>query len=440
MTETSAAAGPAEEISRPDERGPDRSRYHIDRPQYRIDPLGQDYEAEGRTLQALGPLVPVELTDGVRAWAVTRREVYDLLTTHPDLRKSPTHWRAYQDGEVPDSWPMLQLLVTPTMLIMDGLDHARLRKPVQAAFTTRRVEALRGRIEEIVAERLDVLAAAGPEAVVDLRTTFAFEIPVIVICELYGVEDTEERHQLTVDTALLMSGRTPPAERLAAEASIFGAMARLIADKRAHPGPDLTTALITEFDKGNMSEEELAGTLFLVLLAGHETTQDLICNVIRRLAEHPERLAGILEDGGTGAWRGVVEESLRLDPPAPMSMFLYPVRDMAVAGVTLRAGDPILCHLSAISRDDEVFGDPHTFAPGRPNAHQHRAFGHGPHHCLGAPLARLEAIAALPALYERFTITLAEPSEEIESVASSFVNAPARLPVRLAVRRPGEDG
>ncbi|MET8830533.1 cytochrome P450 [Streptomyces sp. NPDC004610] len=433
MTETTAA-GPTGEISPPDEWG-------LDRPLYRIDPLGQDFEAEGRTLQALGPLVPVELTDGVRAWAVTRREVYDLLTTHPDLRKSPAHWRAYQNGEVPDSWPMLQLLVTPTMLIMDGLDHARLRKPVQAAFTTRRVEALRGRIEEIVAERLDALAASGPETVVDLRTTFAFEIPVIVICELYGVEDTDARRQLAVDTALLMSGRTPPAERLAAEASIFGAMAQLIAEKRERPGPDLTTALITEFDKGNMSQEELAGTLFLVLLAGHETTQDLICNVIRRLAEHPERLAEVLADGGgPEVWRGVVEESLRLDPPAPMSMFLYPEREMTVAGVTLRAGDPILCHLAAISRDDEVFSDPHTFAPERSNAHQHRAFGHGPHHCLGAPLARLEGAVALPALYERFTITLAEPPEDIEPVASAFVNAPARLPVRLAVRRRGQDG
>ncbi|MFE4663628.1 cytochrome P450 [Streptomyces sp. NPDC056716] len=423
---TEIAADLSEGIPQPQDLG-------LDRPLYRLDPLGQDFGVEGRALQALGPLVPVELPEGVRAWAATRRRVSDLLSVHPDMRKNPRHWRAYQEGLVPDSWPLLQLLVTPTMLIMDGVDHARLRKPVQTAFTARRVEALRPRIEAIVAERLDALAAVGAETVVDLRRTFAFEIPVTVICELYGMDDPQMRRQLALDTELLLTSATPPAERLAAEAGIFATMAQLIATKRQLPGGDLTTALIAEFDQGSMSEEELAGTLFLVLVAGHQTTQDLLCNAIQRLAEHPDRLALVHRGGlaGPDPWQGVVEESLRFDPPASVTMFLYAERDIVVEGVTIRAGDPVLCHLAAISRDDEVFTDPHSFVPDRPDAHQHRAFGHGPHHCVGAPLARLEAGIALPALYERFTITPAEPLDGVERVGSLSNNAPARLPVYL---------
>ncbi|MGW1004777.1 cytochrome P450 family protein [Streptomyces sp. NPDC002520] len=407
----------------------------LGRPLYRLDPLGRDFPAEGKALQEMGPLVPVELPDRVTAWAVTRRKVADQLLTHPDMRKNPRHWRAYQDGLVPDTWPLLQLLITPTMLIMDGADHTRLRRPIQTAFTTRRVEALRPRIEEIVDQQLDALAAAGPGSVVDLRATFAFQLPVTVICELYGLDDPEARRQLAVDSLLLLSSATPPAERLAAEASIFGIMAQLIATRRKQPGTDLTTALIKEFDAGDMSEEELAGTLFLMLLAGHETTQDLICNAVQRLAEHPDQLARVLDGtSGQDPWHGVVEESLRFDPPAATTMFLYAERDVDIEGVTLRAGDPVLFSISAIGRDDDVFTDPDTFLPDRRGAHQHRAFGHGPHHCLGAPLARLEARVALPALYERFIVTPAEPLGDIERVGSLSTNGPARLPVRLTAR------
>lgn len=361
---------------------------------------------------------------------MTRRDVADELQTHPDMRKDPAFWKAYQDGLVPETWPLLQILVTPTMLIKDGEDHTRLRRPIQKAFTTRRVEALRPRIEEICRELLDAIATAGPETPVDLRSTYAFQLPVTVICELYGVDDPEMRRQLAVDTRLLLSSTTPPDARLGAQASISGLMAQLIAARRAQPRDDLTTALLREFDGGSISEEELAGSLFLMLVAGQETTQNLFSSVIRRLLQHPEQLERVL-GGGTGddLWPGVVEEGLRMDAPAATTMFLYAARDVAIAGVTVRAGDPVMIYTAAIGRDGQAFPHPHVFIADRADAGRHRAFGHGVHHCLGAPLARLEARIALPMLFERFALVPAEPLDEIEEMDSMSSNGPVRVPV-----------
>ncbi|BFO18460.1 hypothetical protein SHKM778_48480 [Streptomyces sp. KM77-8] len=130
----------------------------------------------------------------------------------------------------------------------------------------------------------------------------------------------------------------------------------------------------------------------------------------------------------------MVEEALRLDAPAATTMFLYAERDVTIAGATIQTGEPVLIYTAAIGRDDTAFADPDAFLPGRPGGHQHRAFGHGPHHCLGAPLARLEAQIALPALYHRFEITPAETLGSVERVESLSSNAPARLPVHLSPR------
>ncbi|MDN0195137.1 cytochrome P450 [Streptomyces sp. S.PNR 29] len=406
------------------------------RPLYRLDPLGRDFPGEGAALHRLGrPIVPVALPDPVVAWAVTRRDVADQLLTHPDMRKNPKYWEAYRTGAIPETWPLLQILTAPTMLVMDDTDHTRLRRPIQRAFTPRRVEALRPRIEEIADELLKGIAETEPGTVVDLRQTYAFQLPVTVICELYGVDDATMRRQLAADARLLLSSTTPAEERLGAQASIFGTMAQLIDLKRAQPGDDLTTALIAEFDSGGITAEELAGTLFLMLIAGHETTQNLLSNACQRLLQHPDRLARVLNAGlGHDPWPGVVEEALRLDAPAATTMFLYAAVDVTIEGVTIRAGQPVMIYTAAIGRDDSVFQDPHAFVPDRADAHQHRAFGHGVHHCLGAPLARLEARIALKALFERLILTAAEPLDAVERVPSLSSNAPARLPVYVTAR------
>ncbi|MET9760076.1 cytochrome P450 [Streptomyces sp. NPDC006372] len=352
------------------------------------------------------------------------------------MSKNPhRHWKAYKDGLIPKTWPLLQIITTPTMLTMDGEDHARLRQPIQRAFTSRRMEALRPRIEQITRELLDALADLARATAVDLRAEFAFQLPMRVICELYGVNDPDVRRRLAIDTRLLLSSTTPPGERLSAQASIFSQMAQLIVAKRSQDNDDLTTALIQEFDTGRISEQELAGTLFLMLIAGQETTQNLLVNAVRRLIQHPDQLTRILAAGADeDPWPGVIEESLRYDAPAATTMFLFAVRDVQVAGVTIRAGDPVMIYTAAIGRDEEVFPHPHVFLTDRANARQHRAFGHGPHHCLGAPLARLETRIALPALFGRFIITPAEPVDGLPEMDSLSSNGPARLPVYVQER------
>lgn len=356
--------------------------------------------------------------------------------THPGMAKNPKHWRAYQDGLISDDWPLLKIVAAQTLLNMDGLDHKRLRKLIQKAFTARRVEALRPRIEQIVHELLDELATHNPNGALDLRSQFAFQVPMTVICELYGVDNQDTRDQLAVDTARLLGSQTSPAELLDAHTSILGTMAQLITAKRRTAGDDLTTSLIAAHDADDqMSEDELVSTLFLMLIAGHETTQNLLSNAIKDLLENPHELERILAAGPAAEpWHQVVEESLRLNAPAATTMFLYAVTDVTIAGVTIRAGEPVMIHNAAIGRDESVFPNPHDYQPEREDARQHRAFGHGVHHCLGAPLARLEGWIALRALHQRFVITAAEKLSDVERVASLSSNAPARLPVFLADR------
>lgn len=153
------------------------------------------------------------------------------------MRKSPKYWRAYQDGLVPKDWPLLRILTAETMLTRDGEDHTRLRQPIRRAFTAHQVEALRGRVEDITRELLGALATAPSGDRIDLRATFAFQLPVRVICELSGVDDDDMRRQLAVDTRLLLSRTAPLGERLGARAGVLGTMTRLIASERALPGP-----------------------------------------------------------------------------------------------------------------------------------------------------------------------------------------------------------
>lgn len=369
------------------------------------------------------------------AWAVTRRDVADKLMTHPQISKNARlHWGAYLEGRIPESYPLLQFVVSENMLTVDGEDHARLRQPMQRAFTARRVEALRPCVEGITKELLDQLDATPPGTVVDLRE-FAFELPVAVICELFGVEDLQIRRQLAVDSGLLLSSTASDAERLAAQHGVFATMAQLIEAKRAQPGDDLTTALIAEGDSGNLSEEELASTLFLTLVAGHETTRNLLSNAFRRLLQHPDQLARLLSgDGDADPWPTVIEECLRFDAPAATTVFYFAARDVQIEGVTIREGDPIMIYNAAIGRDDEAFVHPHVFLAHRADARQHRAFGHGAHHCIGAALARLEAHIALRALFERFTVTPAADFDALAQVPSLSSNAPIHVPVHLASR------
>ncbi|MTE18948.1 cytochrome P450 [Streptomyces sp. TRM43335] len=423
MTSEAAPAAP-----RPD--APRDTAPHV------LDPGGADPHPTNERLRERGAAVPVLLPGGVEGYVVTRHDALRDFLSNPSVAKNACHFAALQRGEIPESWPLRTFATVPGMTTADGADHRRLRSLVTRAFTPRRVAALRPRIEELVSELLDDLAEAARDGdgVADLRRHFAFPLPMSVICELLGVAP-EHRLRLHRLSNRIVSTEISPEETVAANQEIVALLAQVAAERRERPGDDLTSALIAarEEDGDRLSEQELVGTLLLMIVAGHETTLNLITNAVRALFAHPDQRE--LVRSGRAGWADVVEETLRHDSPVSHFPFRYPVRDLEVEGTVIPAGTPVLASYSSAGRDPRAHGeDADRFDVTRP-AGRHLSFGHGPHYCLGAPLARMEATVALEGLFTRFPdIAPAEPDADLPRPRSFVSNSVHVLPVR-----PGPD-
>ncbi|WP_454199409.1 cytochrome P450 [Nocardia sp. Marseille-Q1738] len=326
----------------------------------------------------------------------------------------------------------------PSFLFLDPPDHTRLRRLVSKAFTPRVVRRLEPRIAEIVDDLLDQRAHAGTFDAVD---HLAYPLPVTVICELLGVP-LEDEARLSNWSALLSRTLDPtsraapqfradPAEIQRAGIELHAYFEELTERRRHTPGQDLLSELIAAEDAGDvLTHAELISTCALLLVAGHETTVNLIANATLALLRRPHELAALRADPGRGP--GVVEETLRFDPPVQLIPRIA-ADDLTIGGMDIQRGDLVVLLIAAAHRDPAVFADPDRFDPARDN--RHLAFGLGAHFCVGAPLARLEARVALT----RFAQRVESPSLPMDPPRyREHVNlrGPAQLPIEFAAIRP----
>lgn len=402
-------------------------------PVVRLDPYGSDHHGEAAELRRLGPVVRVILPGEIHAWAVTHHEPLAALVKDPRVSKDWRNWTAVKTGQIRDDWPLVGMLKVTNMVTADGAEHQRLRRLVTRTLTPGCVKALRPRISQIAESLLGALPGhAGPDGAVDLRQHYAYPLPMAVICELAGVPELwRPRLRQLVDS--IFRTDTTPQEAVNTERDRLDLLHRLVAVRTEAPSGDLTTALTNarRADPDALSDEELTDTLWLMLTAGHETTLSLIVNATRALLTNPgQRDLALAGDENT--WAAVVEETLRWDAPIGNFMARYPLEDIQIGGFTIPAGEAILAPYSCVGRDPDQHGPSAGEFDITRAQRRNLAFSDGPHVCLGAPLARLEASTALRALFGRYPcLTLAVPPAQIPPVPSLFSNSAASLPVHL---------
>jgi cytochrome P450 len=391
----------------------------FDEESYYQDPLG--FFAR---LRESRPVAPVPMPNYGRVWVVTRYEDVRAVLTDPRMSKDVRRWPG--GGR---SRPSEATGVSAHMLHADPPDHTRLRRSVQKEFMPRRA-ALRPRAEEIAAGLLDEMAADRGEAI-DLLGAYARPLPIAVLCELLGIPVADREW-----IELAVSDYDQKAEHDRVERELAAYFTELIAAKRAAPGDDLVSALVvapgnagSDGAADGLTANELLSTIYLLVMAGFDTTVNLIASGTLALLTHPGEVARLRQD--PALLPAAVEELLRFTSPVNHANDRFTTEDVEVGGVVIPAGEWVFPALSSADRDPAQFADPDGLDLGR-DASGHVAFGHGVHHCLGAPLARMEAEVALGALFERFpAISLAVPPSELRWRPVSLMNGLESLPVRL---------
>ncbi|WP_433435029.1 cytochrome P450 [Nonomuraea sp. CA-141351] len=371
-----------------------------------------------RDLQQEGPLAKVRLWEGRTSWLVTTYAEQRALLADPRVSADIT--RPGYPSPAPSSGGSL------SFILMDDPEHARQRRMVQAAFTVRRVETMRPAVQKIVDDMIDDMLA-GPKPV-DLVEAFALPVPSLVICELLGVPYAD--HDFFQHNSKTIIRRTAtPEERAAAFGGLAQYLDGLVGKKLAEPGDDLLSRVAGRVSAGELTRQEAAQMGVLLLIAGHETTANMIALGTLALLQNPGQLALLRDTDDPKLVAGAVEELLRYLNITHNGRRRVALEDIEIAGQTIRAGEGIIMANDIGNRDPAVFPDPDELDIRR-DARRHVAFGFGVHQCLGQPLARMELQVAYSTLYRRVpTLSLATDLDQIPFKHDGAVYGVYELPV-----------
>ncbi|MCR6489164.1 cytochrome P450 [Amycolatopsis sp. OK19-0408] len=373
-----------------------------------------------RALQEQAPLARVRLWDGSTPWLVTRYVEQRALLADPRVSADIAR------PGYPSPAPLPKGGTGISFILMDNPEHARLRKMVTAPFTIRRVAAMRPAVQQIVDDQLDRLLA-GPNPV-DLVEAFALPVPSLVICELLGVPYAD--HDFFQENSKVIIRRdAKPEERAAGHRALVGYLDALLGEKLESPADDLLSGLATRVHAGELSRLEAAQMGVLLLIAGHETTANMIALGTLALLEHPDQLALLRESDDPALVASAVEELLRYLNITHNGRRRLALEDIEIAGVTIRAGEGLILANDIANRDPAVFPDGDRLDLSR-DSRRHVAFGFGVHQCLGQPLARLELQVVYSTLYRRIpTLALATDVEQVPFKHDGSVYGVYELPV-----------
>lgn len=387
------------------------------------DDFYQDPHAVYRELRARGPIHRIRL-DGVLGWLVVDHEVAKQAFTEPGISKkigSPLGQEVLARNGAADTF---NAAINDNMLFSDPPQHTRLRKLVTKAFTGRAVRQLGPRITTIADELLAELATRERA---DLLDSYAFPLPIAVICELLGVPD-DDKDDFRAWTAVVVNDSASIEERTAAGISFFTYMTKLIEERTATPGEDLLSELIVAKEDGDrLDQSELISMLLLLLAAGHETTVNLIGNAVYEMLREPALARRLQAEPETVP--AFVEEVLRSHGSIHLATARYTTEPITLGGQEIGAGEFIMISVAAANRDPSRFSEPDRFDADRAD-NRHIAFGHGIHFCLGAALARMEATVAINRLLDRIPhLSLDVAPEELSWRKSLLIRGLAALPV-----------
>ena len=388
---------------------------------------GCPYDAYAQLREAGGAHQAVRPGAG-QVWVISRYADVKALLSDPRMSLETRHSRnGYEGFGLPPA-------LDQNLLNVDAEAHARMRRLVSSAFTPRRVEALKERVQAVV-DRL--ITAVAPHGQADLLGELAAPAPLIVICELLGIPESDGA-VFQDFTRSLMSPNDPnrPSMRDAVT-GMYACLVGLIERKRAEPADDLLSAMIAARDGDDrLTENELMSLAFLILWAGFETTVHLIANGMAALLSEP-RLADLVReepDPHTPRMAALVEELLRRDGPALTSIRRFALEDLKIGERIVPAGETVLLAIASANRDPQYFANPDDIDLDRGSA-GHLGFGHGPHYCLGAPLARMEVRAALwTAIHRLPNLALAVPSEDLSWNLDHRQHALTALPVTFTAQ------